>query len=72
MKNIEFIIITQSEVVRYDDYSKLPLERMELYRPLVYPRMVYYRNGFHSHLDLINFFNKGNFFTILAISAYDR
>jgi anaerobic magnesium-protoporphyrin IX monomethyl ester cyclase len=49
-----FIIISQSEVVNYAEYSKLPLDRLPLYTDLVYPRMVYYKNGFRSHLDILN------------------
>ena len=63
MTGTDFIIITQSESVNYDEYSKLPLQRRELYSELVFPRMIYYKNGFHSHLDIINFFRDGVFFS---------
>lgn len=63
MKNIDFVIISQSNISDFSEYSNLPLERIELYKPLVYPRAVYYRGGFHSHIDLCNFFRNGNFFS---------
>lgn len=59
---IDIIIITQSDSVDYEKYSKLPLERIELYSDLVYPRMVHLDNAFHSHLDIINYFKHGVFF----------
>jgi p-methyltransferase len=62
MSDIDIIIIAQSEVVNYDAYSKLPLEKIELYSELVFPRMVYYKGGFRSHLDIINFFQRDKFF----------
>ena len=62
MVNTDFIIIAQSEVVNYQEYSKLPLERLSLYSSLIYPRMVYFEHGFRSHLDIINRFRSGAFF----------
>ncbi|MDD5422651.1 MAG: radical SAM protein [Candidatus Omnitrophota bacterium] len=62
MKDIEFIFIAQSETIDYGGYSKLPADRIELYRDLVYPRMVYFKGAFRSHLDLINYFTEGKFF----------
>ncbi|HEB69965.1 MAG TPA: radical SAM protein [Desulfobulbus sp.] len=59
---IDIILITQSDSVDYKQYSRLPLERIELYRDLVFPRMVHFKNAFHSHLDLINHFKSGIFF----------
>jgi len=67
MHNYDLILIGQSEIVNYAEYSKLPLDRLPLYANLVYPRMVYYKNGFHSHIDIINklqsgiFWNEANF-----------
>ena len=54
MDKLDFIIISQSEVLRYEDYSSMPLERIDLYRNLVQLRMVYYDSGFRSHLDMFN------------------
>ena len=62
MNDIDFIIIAQSEIVNYQKYSKLPIERLSLYSNLIYPRMVYFKGGFRSHLDIINWFRSGNFF----------
>ena len=67
MHDYDLILIGQSEIVNYDEYSKLPLDRLPLYTNLVYPRMVYYKNGFRSHIDIINklqsgiFWNEANF-----------
>ena len=46
MAEIDLLLIAQSEVVRYEEYSQLPLDRIDLYRELVFPRMVYYRGAF--------------------------
>jgi len=62
MTDIDFIIISQSEVVNYEQYSKLPLDKLELYKHLIFPRMVYFKEGFHSHLDLINYYKNGIFY----------
>ena len=52
--DVDFIIISQSELVNYEGYSKLPLDRLPLYSNLIYPRMLHYRGGFRSHLDVLN------------------
>lgn len=54
MSDFDFIIICQANVVDYDAYSKLPLERIDLYQTQVYPRMVRHEDQFVGHLDLIN------------------
>ena len=53
---IDLIFIAQSEPVRYEDYSAWPLDRIELYRDLVYPRMIHYEGRFYSHVELIGLF----------------
>jgi anaerobic magnesium-protoporphyrin IX monomethyl ester cyclase len=60
MNGIDCLIVASSETVQYEQYSKLPLERIELYRNLVQLRMVYFDGGFHSTLDIFNkiIFNK--------------
>lgn len=58
---VDIIIITQSDSVNYEKYSKLPLDRLEIYSDLVFPRMVYLNKAFHSHLDIINYFKFGKF-----------
>jgi p-methyltransferase len=62
MKTYDFIIISQSEVVDYGGYSDLPMDRVELYSKLVFPRMVYFQQGFRSHLDVLNFIRDGRFY----------
>jgi len=54
MSDWDFILICQANVVEYDAYSALPLDRLELYSSLVYPRMVRHDGKFVSHLDFIN------------------
>ena len=62
MNDCDFIVISQADIVKYNEYSKLPIDRIELFRDQVFPRMVYFKEGFHSPLDLINFFQFGKFF----------
>src|ERR1700722_3186520 len=54
MTEIDFLLVSQSNVVDYDGYSELPRDRLDLYKTLVYPRMVEYDGRFLSHLDYIN------------------
>jgi anaerobic magnesium-protoporphyrin IX monomethyl ester cyclase len=61
-EKIDLILITQSEVVQYEEYSRMPIDRIDLYRNLVQLRMVYWDNGFHSHLDLFNKVLFGKYF----------
>lgn len=61
MNRIDLILISQSEIVNYEKYSKFPRDRISLYQKLIYPRMVYYQNGFRSHLDVLNKLNTGLF-----------
>lgn len=53
MTTVDIIIINQSNLVDYDEFSHLPPERMDLYRQLIYPRMVYYQGRYRSHLELL-------------------
>ncbi len=62
MPDLDLILITQSNVVDYEGFGKLPLERLELYKSLVYPRMVHHAGGFRSHLDYLNHQRFGKFF----------
>jgi anaerobic magnesium-protoporphyrin IX monomethyl ester cyclase len=61
MNRIDLILISQSEIVNYAEYSKFPIDRISLYRNLIYPRMLYYQNGFRSHLDVLNKLHLGLF-----------
>ena len=56
---LDLLLIAQSEVVNYDDYAELPLDRVELYQHHVYPRMIHYRGRFRSQLDCINLLKDG-------------
>lgn len=58
-RKIDAIIIGQSEITRYDDYSKLPVERIELFKELVFLRMVHLNGRFTSHLDVLNYARTG-------------
>lgn len=59
MSEIDLILIGQSEVVDYGQYSKFSLDRIELYKDLVFPRMIHYQGRMHSHIDLLNVFTHG-------------
>lgn len=54
MNNFDFILISQSNIVDYEGFGDLPLDRLDLYKSLVYPRMVHYQGRFRSHLDYLN------------------
>ncbi len=54
MNDIDLILVCQSNVVDYDGLSALPLDRLDLYETLVYPRMVREGDRFIGHLDVIN------------------
>ncbi len=55
MNDYDIILIAQSDVVDYDAYSKLPVDRLELFETMAYPRMVRFKDRFRSHLDIINY-----------------
>jgi len=57
-ESIDLIIIGKFETVDYQSYSKLPIERIDIYKNLVQTRMVYLDDGFHHFLDV---FNKSKF-----------
>ena len=54
MKNLKnpVIIIAQSNIVDYEAYNSLGIERLDLYKTSVYPRMVRYKDKFISHFSL--------------------
>lgn len=62
-ERIDAIVIGQSEIMRYEAYSKLPIERIELYKDLVFLRMVHMNGHFMSHLDVINLVRSGKVFS---------
>jgi p-methyltransferase len=59
---LDLILVTQSNVVDYEGFGNLPLDRSDLYRHLVYPRMVLHEGRFRSHLDYINRRVHGRYF----------
>jgi p-methyltransferase len=59
MTDPDIILVSQSNVVDYEGYSKLPLDRLDLFETLVYPRMVHHEGQFRSHLDYLNFKTHG-------------
>jgi len=59
MSDFDLILICQSNVVDYDAFSALPLDRLDLYETQVYPRMVRHQDRFVGHLDLINQVDQG-------------
>jgi p-methyltransferase len=67
MSQLDLLLVSQSNVVDYEGYSDLPLDRMDLYDTLVYPRMVHYEGKFRGHLDYMNhkrfgkFYHEGNY-----------
>ena len=63
MKKYDLILISQSDLVDYSGYSNLPLDRVDLYASLVYPRMVYFKGGFRSHLDVLNSIKNNRFYS---------
>jgi len=62
-ERIDAIIIGQSEIMRYEEYSRLPIDRIHLFRDLVYLRMVHLNGRFMSHLDVINLVRFGKVFS---------
>ena len=63
MKQYDLILISQSNLVDYSGYSNLPLDRVDLYASLVFPRMVYFKGGFRSHLDILNWIKNNRFYS---------
>lgn len=50
----DVIIIAQSNIVDYNSFNSLNIERLDIFKTLVYPRMVRHDGEFMSHLDYIN------------------
>jgi len=63
MSQIDLLLVGQSNVIDYDGYADLPLDRMDLYGALVYPRMVHYQGKFRGHLDYLNHKTFGKFYS---------
>jgi len=62
MADLDLILVTQSNVVDYEGFGDLPLDRLDLYKSLVYPRMVHHGGRFRSHLDYLNHKKFGKYF----------
>lgn len=62
MPDSDFILISQSEAVNYDEFSRLPLDKIGPVKELIYPRMVHFKGKFRSHLDIINYSKEKQFF----------
>ena len=58
-EQIDAIVIGQSEITRYEEYSKLPVDRIEMFKDLVHLRMVHLDGRFTSHLDVLNYATTG-------------
>jgi anaerobic magnesium-protoporphyrin IX monomethyl ester cyclase len=72
MSDPDIILVSQSNVVDYDAYSKLPLDRLDLFKSLVYPRMVRHEGEFRSHLDYLNFKTHGKAYAAADYSERRR
>jgi len=59
MTSVDYINISQSEIVDHGKFSELPLDRLELFKGFIYPRMIYYKGAFRSHLDVLNLLESG-------------
>jgi len=63
----DLILVTQSNVVDYEGFGDLPVDRLDLCKTLIYPRMVHHEGRFRSHLDYFNkqefgrYFDEGTF-----------
>ncbi|MFY9837030.1 MAG: radical SAM protein, partial [Xanthobacteraceae bacterium] len=72
MSDPDIILVSQSNVVDYDAYSKLPLDRLDLFKSLVYPRMVHHEGQSRSHLDYLNFKTHGKAYAAADYSERRR
>ncbi len=63
MSQLDLLLVSQSNVVDHEGYADLPVDRLELYKSLVYPRMVHYEGKFRGHLDYMNHQNFGKFYS---------
>ena len=66
-ENIDLIIIGKFETIDYQNYSQLPIDRIDMFKDLVQTRMVYLDDGFHHFLDV---FNKAKFGRYYNSSSY--
>jgi p-methyltransferase len=50
----DLVFVEKARPVDYHGFSKLPLERIDIFRDLVQLRMVYYEDAFHPPLEIFN------------------
>ena len=62
MSDVDFILVSQTNVVDYEGFGDLPFDRLEIYKNLVYPRMVHHDGRFRSHLDYLNHSVHGKYY----------
>jgi anaerobic magnesium-protoporphyrin IX monomethyl ester cyclase len=62
MSKIDFLLVSQSNVVDYEGFGDLPVDRLDIYKSLVYPRMIHHKGKFRSHLDYLNDKFHGKFY----------
>jgi len=54
MAVVDLILIVQGNVFDYEGFSALPLDRLDLYRTTVFPRMVLHQDRLLGHMDYLN------------------
>ena len=54
MKKPDLVIISKSDILNYEKFSDLPIDRIDLFKDITQLRMVYLDNGFRSPLDILN------------------
>ncbi|MBF0419911.1 MAG: radical SAM protein [Magnetococcales bacterium] len=62
-RDIDIILIAQSNVIDNNKFSTLPKDRLSIYKNLVYPRLVRVEDRLVSHLDYINYHRTGRFYS---------
>lgn len=63
---IHALVIGQSEIIRYEEYSKFPLNRIHHFKDQVHLRMLHLNGAFRSHLDILNYAITGKFYNEAA------
>ncbi|OUR98839.1 hypothetical protein A9Q84_05345 [Halobacteriovorax marinus] len=58
----DLIMIGKNQIVDFQKYSSLPLDRIELYQNLVQMRAVYFDNGFRHPFEVLNKFRHGKYY----------
>ena len=66
---MKVVIIAQSNIVDHDQYNKLDIDHLELFKTAVYPRMVRKDGKLMSHLDYINLREHGKTYSQMDYST---